>query len=469
MIPLSSAGNVTIDNTTSIQNAVNNANGSGDTIFLKPGTYYESGIHIDKNITLQGLGTPDQIIIDGQYKNTIMLINSVSQVKFFNLTFIHGNSPDYGGAIHSELGGQIYVDSCDFIDNYAATNGGAIDIAGEQHNEKRILVTNFGYLKATNCNFINNEVGHDGGAIATYWGNSYVYNSYFTKNYAKRDGGAIRVGVYSTTLTENCIFDNNTAKEWGGALYNWPGQLNVNNCTISNNYAGEQGGAMITSGGLTVRNSLIVNNTGVSRGGVLVISEELPQIPSTVIFENNFISGNKAMNGSLVYVEETTSTLTNFNKNYWDVDPNSAEWQDAFITNNLINNPTEFLNNEENSNPVNPAPVEENTEQPEQTNTTETSENSQNGEITEPSENIINNRNALSNSTNAVNSNVGSNNEAINSQASQSSSSEKKTAHEIVKKGVNKQTMQSPLVYVAVILILLIILGYGYYRHNKND
>ena len=45
--------------------------------------------------------------------------------------------------IHSELGGQIYVDRCDFINNTAGHNGGAIDIAGEQHRIKWEVFTNY--------------------------------------------------------------------------------------------------------------------------------------------------------------------------------------------------------------------------------------------------------------------------------------------------------------------------------------
>ncbi|WP_407381099.1 hypothetical protein [Methanobrevibacter sp.] len=518
MIPYVSAENVTIDNSMSIQDAVNTVS-DNDTIFLSPGTYVESGIKIDKNITLQGIGSADGVIIDGDHKNTIILVNSVSQVKFFNLTFINGKSPDYGGAIHSELGGQIYVDSCNFFNNSARENGGAIDIAGEQHRIKWQVFTNYGFLNATNCNFINNTAYHDGGALATYWGNSYVYNSVFKSNYAERDGGSVRVGVYSTTLTENCTFDNNTAKEWGGALYNWPGELTVNNCTISNNYAGTQGGAMITSGPLTVTNSKIINNSALRKGGVIYIAEETPHIPSTVIFENNYIEGNTAKVGSLVYADETTATGTNFNNNYWDIDPNSDGWNKAFITNDLINNPTTFLDEngntitvtpkEETSNPENNNPVPEektnDTEIPEvinETNNTDKNiDNTTNATIPENTNNtqsnttipentnsdavntnantldeiivnIIESANAQNNSTTVLDTNIGldnaQNSESQNQESSESSAGQN-NAHEIVKKDVAKQTEQSPLPYIAAILIILIILGYGYYRNSKKD
>ena len=530
MIPCVNAENVTIDNTMSIQDTVNNANDM-DTIYLTPGTYVESGIEINKNISLQGMGSADEVIIDGNHSNSIILINSVSQVKFFNITFINGNSPEHGGAIHSELGGQIYVDSCNFINNTATVNGGAISIGGEQHRIKWEVFTNYGFLNATNCNFINNKAYHDGGALNTYWGNSYVYNSYFSRNYADRDGGALRVGVYSKTTTENCTFDNNTAKEWGGALYNWPGELNVNNCNISNNNAGTQGGAMITSGPLTVTNSNIINNTGTRKGGVLFIAEETPHIPSTVIFENNYIEGNYAKQGSLIYVDETTATDTNFNGNRWDINPTSDEWANAFITNDLIKMPTKFIDN--NGKIVTKNPVErikpadnvphvpeerpdhhETPENPQQTNTTipetiqdTTPENPQQTNTTIPetiedttpenpqqtnTTNVVNKNaeintveqveiqdsfenlveNAVSNSTVIQNTDVGKNpsqTSEANRDLSPNSADNGQTAHEIVRNENVKKSITSPVPYIIAIIIILAILCYGYIRYNKND
>ncbi|SDA49407.1 polymorphic outer membrane protein repeat-containing protein [Methanobrevibacter millerae] len=468
MIPYVSAENVTIDNTMSIQDTVNNVN-DNDVIFLMPGTYVESGIEIDKNITLQGLGNTSDVIIDSNHTNSIILVNSVSKVKFFNLTFINGKGPDYGGAIHSELGGQIYVDHCDFINNTAGHNGGAIDIAGEQHRIKWETFTNYGFLNATNCNFINNSAGHDGGALATYWGNSYIYNSTFRLNYAERDGGALRVGVYSTTLTENCTFDNNNAKEWGGALYNWPGQLTVNNCTISNNYAGIQGGAMITSGGLNVTNSKILNNTAKRKGGAIFIAEETPHIPSTVIFSNNIISGNTAKVGSLVYVDETTATGTSFDGNIWDIDPNSDEWEKAFITNDLIKSPTIFVDENGNTYVVTPKEKPSNPddtphvpdekpnhhpETPEITNQTETPENTNqsddvvenntNKELqTNSSDNTNKDSNQTQNSTDIINENTNTtqtDTEKIESDSTQTIPEEIQEMIEEVLESVNTQS-----------------------------
>jgi len=452
----------------SIQEAVNSAN-DYDTIFLTQGVYSQSGIMIDKNITLQGLGQSSDIIIDGKTENSIILINSRSTVKFFNITFINGHGPEYGGAIHSEEGGSVYVENCNFANNSVGTNGGAIDIAGTHFTSKGKQYTYYGYLYANNCTFLNNFAGHDGGALATYWGNSYVYNSVFKYNYATRDGGALRVGIYATTTTENCTFDNNTAYEWGGALYNWPGELTVNNCNITNNNAGTQGGALITSGPLKVTNSRIINNTA-KKGGVLYIAEETPHIPSTVIFNNNYISDNTANIASLVYVDETTATTSNFDNNYWDIDPDSPEWESQFITNGLIETPTKWIKQTETApdiNPISPINNSKNINNTENTNNNEnTPENNiQQNQITATSINdIINTITAtISNSTEKIEKTTIGVNQIQNEEVQSEN-----TAHELSKKNTAKQTAHSPLTYVAIIIILLIILGYGYTKFKKE-
>ena len=61
---------ITIGPEDSIQTAVNDANSSA-TIYLTPGTYYQNGIKVDKNLTFQGKGNAEDIIIDGQHNFVI--------------------------------------------------------------------------------------------------------------------------------------------------------------------------------------------------------------------------------------------------------------------------------------------------------------------------------------------------------------------------------------------------------------
>lgn len=80
----------------------------------------------------------------------MILINSVSTVKFINITFINGDGHDYGGTIHSEHGGKVYADTCIFKDNKANENGGAISVAGEQfYKLGKKLLTKDDYIRTS--------------------------------------------------------------------------------------------------------------------------------------------------------------------------------------------------------------------------------------------------------------------------------------------------------------------------------
>lgn len=493
-IAIDESNSITIGPNDSIQTAVNNAN-SSSTIYLTPGTYYQNSINVDKNLTFQGNGNAEDIIIDGQQKNSIFLINSVSTVTFINITFINGNGHDYGGAINSEHGGKVYVDTCIFKDNKADENGGAISIAGEQFWKNGKKITNKGYLKVNNSQFINSYAGHDGGAISTYWGDTYLYNSIFKFNYAFRDGGATRTGIYSTTYVEGCTFENNTAKEWGGALYNWPGELTVKNSTIVNNTAGTKGAAIITSGPLKVTDSVITNNYG--QTGVIYVDEETPDIPSRVIFHNNIITDNYPLNEKIFVIEQTTAKNSDINDNYFGT-TNTTEIVEDESGNFQI--PTKFLDPvtpdtpitpDEPSNTTNPdTPITPN----EPSNTTKPSNNNNNTpkininnninstteiehtqsessfidniitsvdtEITE----IVSNANKIVSNSTESNMNVGTE----SSQEATKSSDSEQTVHEIHDKDVSKQTQINPIPYIIVLIIVLAILIFGYHRNNKN-
>ena len=229
------------DSSTDLKNKIITAK-NGAEITLTPGTYKVHNIELTRNITLQGNGNPEDIIIDGEKSSSIFLIRSPNvHVTFKNITFINGLTDNFGGAISMETG-NVYVDNCIFINNTALedTNAGAISNYGT--NEHR------GYLFVNNSLFINNHADHDGGAITTCYANSDIYNCVFINNSAHRDGGAIRVSIFGYGNVQDCIFMFNHADEWGGAYYSWSGESNIERCIFMNNTAGTNGGAVMVSG-----------------------------------------------------------------------------------------------------------------------------------------------------------------------------------------------------------------------------
>lgn len=121
--------NQTITNSTGI-NAGITATADGDTLTLQEGIYNKStdrGITINKNITIQGNGSPDKVILDAEGLSRIFTIGSGVKVVFINLTLIDGYSTVSGGAIYnSNAGSTINIINCTFENNSAGNNGGAI-------------------------------------------------------------------------------------------------------------------------------------------------------------------------------------------------------------------------------------------------------------------------------------------------------------------------------------------------------
>ena len=341
MIPIASANNITIDNSTSIQDNVNAAF-DDDIIYLDSGNYKESGIEIDKNITLEGKGSAGDVIIDGENKNAIIKINSVSDVKIKNITFTNGFNTENGGVIECLGGGHVTLENCRFISNSAYGYGGCIFVEGINHQNANLR--QYGLLNIINCTFTDNYALVDGGAFDSKITDVYVRDSIFERNTAGRDGGALAVYGMGTTTVENSIFKNNTAEEWAGGLHNWLGKLVVINSTVINNTAGTYGGAFYSCGELTVTKSKIINNTAKDTAGLVYAHKEEPKVNPVLIFNDNEIVGNTAPNVDLVYyMPNIEPNKSNFDNNYWgNISPNSTNWNDEFITNNVTGNPASW-------------------------------------------------------------------------------------------------------------------------------
>ena len=312
------------DTSSNLENEINNAD-NGDEIVIEPGTYKIHNVEITKNITLQGNGDPRDVIIDGEKKSSIFLIRSPDvHVTFKNITFINGETDNFGGAISNEEG-HMTVDNCIFINNTALknTNAGGISNYGTKSNR--------GYLLINNSLFINNRADHDGGAITTCYADSFIYNCVFIDNYARRDGGAIRVSVYGYGYVEDCIFMFNHADEWGGAYYSWSGESDIRSCIFMNNTAGTNGGAVMVSGNINLQDSIIVNNDGGETGGSFYIQQPMYDAKTVINVHDNIITNNTSPLGKEVFIkwDDTHNLYTQFNNNDWgDEDPNDSSVND---------------------------------------------------------------------------------------------------------------------------------------------
>lgn len=208
-----SAANINVDNSTSsIKQGLDSAAPSGDTILLAPGNYTgtnNTGLTISKNVTIQGNGPTEQVIIDAQKLNRMFIIGNGYNVTFINITFINGNTSTNGGSIYNNyFNSMITILNCQFINNTAAVHAGAIYNIGNNMTVSDSIFTG------------NTATGSasGGGAIQNRGNNTVIANSTFNDNVAGNYGGAIH-SEGDNFVIANSTFTNNRAISSGGALW----------------------------------------------------------------------------------------------------------------------------------------------------------------------------------------------------------------------------------------------------------
>jgi|GEM_PF-1671826 len=195
---------------------------------------------------------------------------------------------EYGKAVTNSnpLGGIIWInqsictnifENCTFRYNKAQSGGAIYHYA---------FNSNQGRLSLVNCNFIQNYALDNGGAIsACSWNQkNTIAGNKFIKNKANTGGGIyLYTGI---TNFKNNLFEGNSAAENGGAIYLAPStEQSLINCIISNNYA-DKGAAISGPLGcyLNIYNSTFVNNN--SPKSILYMGNMTATIISNTIFWN---------------------------------------------------------------------------------------------------------------------------------------------------------------------------------------
>ena len=190
-------------------------------------------------------------IINNNYSNRGGGVHATSSLTAYDCTFTNNKviADEYGGAIYSR-GAEVYLNNCDFINNYAG-DGGAIYSIG----------TNIGL---SYCTFTNNNASNGGGVYAT--AKLSTDHCTFTNNRAGTNCGGAIYSTSNTTIS-NCTLTDNVAYK-GGAIYfaNHGTQLTISWSTISNNSAG-YGGGIFNNGTLTFDYTSITYNTAGYNGG----------------------------------------------------------------------------------------------------------------------------------------------------------------------------------------------------------
>ncbi|MDB4859825.1 hypothetical protein OAH62_03005, partial [Candidatus Marinimicrobia bacterium] len=189
------------------------------------------------------------------------LTSNNSDVTILNSLFINNSTMNNrGGALNAD-GGEMNIDSCNFLDNNSANVGGAISI----NNGNNLSISN---------SILTNNSGIDGGAIWVNESSANILNCTISNNTANEQGGGVHI-YDSYFYIQDSEINNNFAEIAGGGLYldywDWPYDnpiVEINSSSIinnSSNYGG--GGIALNDANILLKNTLIANNSTSQRGG----------------------------------------------------------------------------------------------------------------------------------------------------------------------------------------------------------
>ena len=228
-----------------------------------------------------------------------------------------GNSAQQGGAIDVQRQAYLHATDCTFIDNHAGQVGGAIceahnavlDIQSTYFTGNRasesgaIHIAQQGYLRATNCTFIDNHAEQIGGVTCgSYEAALDITDTNFTGNSAVQ-GGAINVQHQANLSLTNCRLDRNFASDFGGAIL-VKGDVTLE---IQETNASIAAGALFASQSQChVLRSVFHSNIVKAMGGAVFI-----QVKSSLKMENTTFKNNKGSDGGAINIESSSKLQVN--------------------------------------------------------------------------------------------------------------------------------------------------------------
>jgi hypothetical protein len=258
---------------------------------------------ITSELTITGLGA-EHLTIDAQNNSGIFWIDFGVTGQISGLTLTRGNATNaQGGGILNF--GTLEVADSTLSDNSAYEGGaifslGSLTLAGSNLSGNSAIVTGGaifselgGELTVTDSTLSDN-LADVGGAIIN-GGTATVTGSTLSGNSAASHGGAIynfgTLTVAGSTLSGNSTGSDFTEYSGGGAIYN-SGTLTVADSTLSDNSTDAQGGAIYNIGTATVTGSTIVLNRADADDNGTDIGGGIYNFTSATTLSNTIVAGN---------------------------------------------------------------------------------------------------------------------------------------------------------------------------------
>jgi len=266
------------------------ASGNGDSVLVRPGTYFEAVSFPGKNVVLRSLAGPATTIIDatGRNSSAVLMDNVGTGASLEGFTVRKGTGTTYGAYLFA--GGGVHVregvgDGPRVEDNWITQNaarygGGIFTAGGARLNRNRIFA---------------NEALFDGGGVLTSCNQGFTNNVIISENevFGNRStldfaGGGLSIcGFCHSVITRNVIACNEAADGGGGYICGSDLGVVLEGNTVFANWGREGIGGIHFSvapfnPAVEVGKNAIVYNFG---GGIYCGS-------SPVAFECNDVHGN---------------------------------------------------------------------------------------------------------------------------------------------------------------------------------
>lgn len=321
----------------SVQNAVDAADDSGDVVKVAAGTYTgvstRNGLtqmaYINKSLTIRGgyttsnWNTPDpaanQTTLDAQGQGRVLVISGNIAPTIEGLHITGGNADGLGGhlgfwdagggvlvytatvtigncVIHNNTanttnvgyGGGLYLSNSDatLIGNTVTANTVTTDPGGNGSGGGVYL--HYSSDAALNGNNITFNTAKYGGGLYFSYSDAILSESNVTSNTAFADGGGVHLS-HSDALISNNHIVSNTSLYWdGGGMSLAYSDAKLSGNTIRLNAADDDGGGLyLYYSNATFTNTIIADNKAGIHGGGLFIRASSPKLFHTTIARNS--------------------------------------------------------------------------------------------------------------------------------------------------------------------------------------
>lgn len=241
---------------------------------------------------------------DNSYK-VVSFNNVTNQTRLDGFSIMGGYATSYGGGVLSTNSSPV-IANCNFIGNYAAEGGGALNHSGS------------GILTLESCIFDGN-VGntYGGGALRLYAGPVNISNCYFKSNQSNTYGGAIFAYGPVVNIT-NSVFAGNVSQTTGAAIrIGDTGTLHLNNSLLVGNFTnGDEiiyASTASNSSAHTIKNTTIAHNKIANSGNTTYPTAVALNAQATIT--NSIIYGNSSsiqvLGNGLTFTHNITQNASN--------------------------------------------------------------------------------------------------------------------------------------------------------------